>query len=52
MKVIVHVCPECDEEFNTEKELVDHLNEAHQYDWTQEHYHQICGNMNQRTRGD
>lgn len=47
---IVHICPDCNEEFATETDLVDHLNKVHDYGWGYDEYHQICGNMNQSKR--
>jgi len=49
-KVLVHICPDCQDEFTTEKRLVDHLNEVHDYGWSYEEYQQICGNMNNEWR--
>lgn len=43
--ILVHVCLECKEEFSTERRLVDHLNEVHDYGWSYEEFHQICGSM-------
>ena len=48
MTKLVHVCPECNDEFHTEAKLVDHLNVVHEYDWSYREYRQICGNMAQK----
>ena len=48
--MFVHTCPECDEEFQSETDMVDHLNDAHDYGWSYEEYHKICGYMNREWR--
>lgn len=49
-RVLVHICPDCQDEFTTERDLVDHLNQKHDYGWSYEKYHQLCGNLNNKWR--